>query len=99
MADVEGTTHPEVAYYYPAPYWRYGEVDAVKTLTAERGLPPNTELRAALEPSLEPTDKKVAAYLSSIESDVTDAGGIGCAGGVVDAGLVALVGAAGDRRA
>lgn len=31
MADVEGTT-PEVAYYYPAPYWRYGEVDAVKTL-------------------------------------------------------------------
>lgn len=32
MAGVEGTTHPEVAYYYPAPYWRYGEVGAVKTL-------------------------------------------------------------------
>lgn len=23
---------PEVAYYYPAPYWSYGEVDQVKTL-------------------------------------------------------------------
>ena len=61
--------------------WLSNSVDAVKTLTAERGLPPNTELRAALEPSLEPTDKKVAAYLSSIESDVTDAGGITPVGG------------------
>ncbi|PRY62848.1 hypothetical protein BCF74_10355 [Knoellia remsis] len=31
MADVEVTV-PEVAYYYPAPYWGSGEVDAVKTL-------------------------------------------------------------------
>ena len=61
--------------------WLSNSVDAVKTLTAERGLPPNNELRAALEPSLEPTDKKVAAYLSSIESDVTDAGGITPVGG------------------
>lgn len=25
-------TDPEVAYYYPAPYWAYREVDLVKTL-------------------------------------------------------------------
>ena len=53
----------------------------MSTLTAERGLPPNTECRAALEPSLQPTDKKVAGYLSSIESSVTDAGGLTPVGG------------------
>lgn len=31
MVDVDETA-PEVAYYYPAPYWHYGEVDALKTL-------------------------------------------------------------------
>ena len=61
--------------------WLSNSVDAVSTLTAERGLPPNTECRAALEPSLRPTDKKVAGYLSSIESSVTDAGGLTPVGG------------------
>lgn len=29
---VEATASPEVAYYYPAPYWAYREVDLVKPL-------------------------------------------------------------------
>jgi hypothetical protein len=31
-ADEEATTKPDVAYYYPAPYWAFEESDWVKSL-------------------------------------------------------------------
>lgn len=63
--------------------WLANSPDAVKILNAERGLPPNTETRAAIEGSLPPSDKKVNAYLKAIEGEVTDAGGITPVGGSV----------------
>lgn len=55
--------------------------DAVKILTAERGLPANLDCRKAIADSLPASDKKVAAYLTAIEGEVTDAGGITPVGG------------------
>ena len=31
---VDTVNDPDVAYYYPAPYWRYDEVDPVKAFAA-----------------------------------------------------------------
>ena len=61
--------------------WLSNTPEAAKILTAERGLPANTECRAAIAGSLEPSDKKVSDYLTAIEGEVTDAGGITPVGG------------------
>ncbi|QIK73466.1 extracellular solute-binding protein [Propioniciclava coleopterorum] len=61
--------------------WLSNTPEAAKILTAERGLPANTECRAAIAGTLEPSDKKVSDFLTSIEKDVTDAGGITPVGG------------------
>ncbi len=61
--------------------WLANSTDAAKILTAERGLPANLDSRAAIEGSLPASDKKVAGFLSAIEGEVADAGGITPVGG------------------
>ncbi|MDN5569697.1 MAG: extracellular solute-binding protein [Propionibacteriaceae bacterium] len=61
--------------------WLANSPDCAKILTAERGLPPNLACREAIAADLPASDKKVAAFLDSIESEVVDAGGITPVGG------------------
>ena len=61
--------------------WLANSKEAVNILVAERGLPPNLDARAAIADQLDKSDAKVAAYLDSIEPDVSDAGGITPVGG------------------
>lgn len=53
-------------------YW-FNNMDAGKVLLAERGLPPNTDVMAAIKPQLGNADQKAATYLSDIAGEVHDA--------------------------
>ncbi len=61
--------------------WLANSTECAQILTAERGLPPNLAAREAIAPDLPASDAKVAEFLSSIEPEVEDAGGITPVGG------------------
>ncbi|MBT1001302.1 extracellular solute-binding protein [Paenarthrobacter sp. DKR-5] len=44
--------------------------DAAKTILTERGFPTNTDIQAAIEPMLKPTDKTAASFLKDIKPDM-----------------------------
>ena len=76
---LRGTEHPEAV----AKFIDYlaNNPEAGKIMGTERGVPANKDVRAAVEPDMSDVDKKVVAYLDSIESElgpvpmVTPAGG------------------------
>lgn len=48
----------------------FNNMDAGKTMLAERGLPPNTEVLASVKPLLGNADQKAATYLADIADDL-----------------------------
>lgn len=51
----------------------FNNMDAGKVMLAERGLPPNTEVLAAIKSSLGSSDQKAATYLNDIAGEIRDA--------------------------
>ncbi len=51
----------------------FNNMDAGKVMLAERGLPPNTEILAAIKSSLGASDQKAATYMNDIAGEVRDA--------------------------
>ncbi len=50
----------------------FNSMDAGKVLLAERGLPPNTDIMAAIKPLLGNADQKAATYMSDIAGELHD---------------------------
>jgi multiple sugar transport system substrate-binding protein len=50
----------------------FNNADAGKVMLAERGLPPNTDILAAIKPSLGNADQKAATYMTDIASELHD---------------------------
>ncbi len=48
----------------------FNNMDAGKVMLAERGLPPNTDVLAAIKPSLGNADQKAATYMSDLAADI-----------------------------
>jgi multiple sugar transport system substrate-binding protein len=50
----------------------FNNMDAGKVMLAERGLPPNTDVMAAIKPMLGNADQKAATYMSDIAGELHD---------------------------
>jgi len=65
------SAHPEAAVAL-IDFLVNGE-EAAKVIRAERGMPPNSRVRALIEPDFSSSDKKAAKFLADLEAVVADA--------------------------